>query len=173
MAGWRDFGTLLALRLAPFSSASARYGGGKDERGTGTVMSVEQQGRSRPSSVARVRNAREALLDRTASSALQPVRDVLCEPTRTQIVRALSAGPLSVGDLASILDRSKSATSQHLRVLRDAGIVSNRRRGRAVIYTLCSGPVIDATVQVLNQAAVITASERRATPLDIGSGHPR
>jgi DNA-binding transcriptional ArsR family regulator len=84
---------------------------------------------------------------------LEPVREVLCEPTRTQIVRALSAGPLSVSDLASILGRSKSATSQHLRVLRDGGVVANRRRGRAVIYSLVQAPMVDAAVQVLNRAA--------------------
>jgi DNA-binding transcriptional ArsR family regulator len=81
------------------------------------------------------------------------VRDVICEPTRTQIVRALSAGPLSVGDLASILERSKSATSQHLRVLRDGGVVAARRRGRRVIYSLTTGPMVSATVQMLNRAA--------------------
>jgi DNA-binding transcriptional ArsR family regulator len=84
---------------------------------------------------------------------VQQVREVLCEPTRTQIVRVLSAGPLSVTELAAILERSKSATSQHLRVLRDSGIVMNRRRGRAVIYSLVSAPMVDAAVQVLNRAA--------------------
>jgi DNA-binding transcriptional ArsR family regulator len=101
----------------------------------------------------RLRTAREALLDRTADAVLGPVRDVICEPTRTQIVRALTAGPLSVGDLASILERSKSATSQHLRVLRDGGVVSARRRGRRVIYSLTTAPMVTATVQVLSRAA--------------------
>jgi len=86
------------------------------------------------------------------------VRDILCEHTRTQIVRVLSAGPLSVGDLAASLGRSKSATSQHLRVLRDAGIVSARRRGRAVIYSLASGPMVEVTVQVLNRAASLATA---------------
>src|SRR5260221_9943128 len=116
-------------------------------------MSVEQA-RSRLSSP-RVRTARDALLNASATALLQPVREVICEPTRTQIVRALGAGPLSVGDLASILGRSKSATSQHLRVLRDAGIVSARRRGRAVVYSLASGPMVEATVRVLDTAATI------------------
>jgi DNA-binding transcriptional ArsR family regulator len=106
----------------------------------------------------RVRTAREALLNAAAVAVLQPVREVICEPTRTQIVRALGAGPLSVGDLAAILDRSKSATSQHLRVLRDGGIVSARRRGRAVIYSLAASPMVEATVQMLNRVASITAA---------------
>jgi len=120
-------------------------------------MSIERQARSRPASP-RVRNARDALLDGAASALLQSVRDIICEPTRTQIVRVLTAGPLSVGDLASILGRSKSATSQHLRVLREAGIVSARRRGRAVVYSLAPGPMVEATVQVLNTAATIATA---------------
>jgi DNA-binding transcriptional ArsR family regulator len=119
-------------------------------------MSVELP-RSRLSST-RVRNARDALLTTRANAMLQPMREVICEQTRTQIVRALSAGPLSVGDLAAILERSKSATSQHLRVLRDGGVVSARRRGRAVIYSLTASPMVDATVEVLNQAATISAA---------------
>ena len=119
-------------------------------------MALEQPSRSRPSS--RVRTARESLLDQSAAALLKPVREVLCEPTRTQIVRALSAGALSVGDLASILGRSKSATSQHLRVLRDGGIVSARRRGRAVFYSLTNGPMVEVTVQMLDRAASISAA---------------
>ena len=117
-------------------------------------MTVELPTRPRLASN-RVRNAREALLGTEATAVLQPVRDVICEQTRSQIVRALSVGPLSVGDLAAILERSKSATSQHLRVLRDGGIVTARRRGRAVIYSLSPSPMVDATVEVLRQAATI------------------
>jgi ArsR family transcriptional regulator len=114
--------------------------------------------RSRSSSSARVRTARAALLDPPAAALLEPVRDVICEPTRTQIVRALSAGPLPVGELAVTIERSKSATSQHLRVLRSSGIVSARRRGRAVIYSLAPSPMIDATVHVLDTAATVAAA---------------
>ena len=119
-------------------------------------MTLEQS--TVPRSSRRLRNARESLLDDSASELLQPVRDILCEPNRTQIVRVLSAGPLSVGELASILKRSKSATSQHLRVLRDAGIVGARRRGRTVIYSLSSAPMVDATVEVIDRAAGLTAA---------------
>ena len=120
-------------------------------------MTVEVSARSSLSSQ-QIRETRDVLLDGRAAALLQPVREVICEPTRTQIVRVLSAGPLSVGDLASVLRRSKSATSQHLRVLRDGGIVSGRRRGRAVIYSLADSPMVDATVQVLDRAAALAAA---------------
>lgn len=120
-------------------------------------MSTEASPRSRLSSP-RIRTAREALLNPSASVLLQQVREIMCEPTRTQIVRVLTAGPLAVGDLAAILGRSKSATSQHLRVLRDGGIVVARRRGRAVIYSLAQTPMVAAAVQVLDRAASLSAA---------------
>jgi DNA-binding transcriptional ArsR family regulator len=120
-------------------------------------MTLLQPARTRVSSQ-RVRNAREALLDVSAAELVQSVREVICEPTRTQIVRALTAGPLAVGELAGVLGRSKSATSQHLRVLRDAGIVTARRRGRVVMYSLGSAPMVDATVQVLDRAANLSVA---------------
>lgn len=106
----------------------------------------------------RLTDASDVLLDDEAAELLKPFREIMCEPTRTQIVRALSAGPLSVGDLASVLRRSKSATSQHLRVLRDAGVVSARRKGRVVNYSLTSAPMVEAVVQVLDRAAAISAA---------------
>jgi DNA-binding transcriptional ArsR family regulator len=118
-------------------------------------MTVEL--RSRHAS-ARVRTARNAMLDTTAAALLEPVRSALCEPTRSQIVRILSCGPLSVGELAATLERSKSATSQHLRVLRDSGIVAARRRGRSVIYSLTDTPMVEATVQLLDRAVHTAAA---------------
>jgi DNA-binding transcriptional ArsR family regulator len=119
-------------------------------------MAVDQPARSRVRSH-RLRDAQHALLDESATSLLQSVRDIICEPNRTQIVRVLCAGPLSVGELAGTLRRSKSAISQHLRVLRESGIVTARRRGRLVLYSLTSEPMVDATVQVLDQAARLAA----------------
>jgi ArsR family transcriptional regulator len=120
-------------------------------------MTTLEQPTQRTRQTSRVRTAREALLDTRAASLLGPVRDVICEPTRTQIVRALQGGPLSVSDLAATLSRSKSATSQHLRVLRSRGVVSPRRRGRAVYYSLTQDPLIEATVLMLDKAATISA----------------
>ncbi len=98
---------------------------------------------------ARVRQAEAALLGRDPQSLLEHVREAICEPTRSQIVRALSTGPLRVDDLATVIRRSKSATSQHLRVLREHGLVASRRRGRAVQYSLAEGPASRSAVAAL------------------------
>ena len=98
------------------------------------------------------------MLDPAANALLQSVRDIVCEPTRTPIVRILSAGPLPVTELATTIERSKSATSQHLRVLRDAGLVVARRRGRTVTYALSSAPMVEATVEVIDRAASLAVA---------------
>jgi DNA-binding transcriptional ArsR family regulator len=121
-------------------------------------MPVTRPSRSRTSASARLRTARDALLSANAAALIDHVRGAICEPTRTQIVRLLSTGPMSVGELAATLGRSKSATSQHLRVLREGGIVTANRRGRAIVYSLTNTPMVEATVQVLNRAASLAVT---------------
>src|SRR2546423_14526457 len=62
--------------------------------------------------------------------------DVLCDGTRLKIVRALRDNQLAASDLARVLGRSRSATSQHLRVLREAEVVEPSRHGNVVRYKL-------------------------------------
>jgi DNA-binding transcriptional ArsR family regulator len=63
--------------------------------------------------------------------------EALCDRTRVRIIQALSSSEtLAAGDLAVVIGRSRSATSQHLRVLRDLGAVVGRRNGNIVRYSL-------------------------------------
>ena len=55
----------------------------------------------------------------------------LADPTRLAIVARLAEGPQAVGELAAGLPVSRPAVSQHLKVLKDAGLVSERLWGRA------------------------------------------
>jgi DNA-binding transcriptional ArsR family regulator len=58
----------------------------------------------------------------------------LAEPTRRQVLEELRTGPRSVGDLTAAVPVSQSAVSQHLRVLREAGLVRERREGTRRLY---------------------------------------
>jgi DNA-binding transcriptional ArsR family regulator len=58
----------------------------------------------------------------------------LGDPTRQAIVDRLSDGPLAVGELASVLPVSRPAVSQHLKVLRDVGLVRDERAGTRRLY---------------------------------------
>ena len=58
----------------------------------------------------------------------------LSSETRVHILQLLKQRPLCVGALASRLDFSSAAVSQHLRILRDADLVTARKRGYYVHY---------------------------------------
>jgi DNA-binding transcriptional ArsR family regulator len=60
----------------------------------------------------------------------------LADPTRRSVFETLRAGPRSVGDLARGLPVSRPAVSQHLRVLKDAGLVRERREGTRNYYSV-------------------------------------
>ena len=60
--------------------------------------------------------------------------DALADGTRRSVFEQLRDGPLSVGDLAARLPVSRPAVSQHLRVLKKAGLVSDRRAGTRRLY---------------------------------------
>ena len=68
--------------------------------------------------------------------AYEQALEALGEPTRRAIFERLRGGPLAVGEIAGGLPVSRPAVSQHLRVLKDAGLVSERREGTRRLYRL-------------------------------------
>jgi DNA-binding transcriptional ArsR family regulator len=61
---------------------------------------------------------------------------VLADPTRRKVFERLRAGPRAVNLLAAGLPVSRPAVSQHLKVLKDAGLVDERSEGARRIYSL-------------------------------------
>jgi len=55
---------------------------------------------------------------------------------RYRIVEALFSGPKTVGELAEKTKQSQPLVSQHLRVLKETGLVQDERRGQEMLYTL-------------------------------------
>src|SRR5437867_11769791 len=60
----------------------------------------------------------------------------LSDETRLEIVRLLSHGERCVCELQNVLDAAQSRLSFHLKTLKDAGVVSDRRDGRWIYYAL-------------------------------------
>jgi DNA-binding transcriptional ArsR family regulator len=60
----------------------------------------------------------------------------LADPTRRAVLERLREGPRPVGELARDLPVSRPAVSQHLRVLKDAGLVTERREGTRRLYRI-------------------------------------
>lgn len=82
-------------------------------------------------------------MDHAPSTGSQPLEqdlagerlfDVLGDPTRRRIFDRLCHRPMAVGELAELLPVSQPAVSQHLKVLREAGLVTVRKEGRRRIY---------------------------------------
>jgi DNA-binding transcriptional ArsR family regulator len=62
--------------------------------------------------------------------------DVLADPTRRSIFERLADGAQPVGELARHFPVSRPAVSQHLKVLKDAGLVHDRAEGRRRLYAV-------------------------------------
>jgi DNA-binding transcriptional ArsR family regulator len=60
----------------------------------------------------------------------------IAEPRRRQILRLVRDVEMSAGEIASHFDVTRSAVSQHLRVLKDAGLLLERRNGTRRIYRI-------------------------------------
>ncbi|MGN6105638.1 MAG: ArsR/SmtB family transcription factor [Kofleriaceae bacterium] len=60
----------------------------------------------------------------------------LADPTRRQVFERLARRPSSVGQLAESLPVSRPAVSQHLKVLKDAGLVADHRDGARRVYRI-------------------------------------
>ncbi len=68
--------------------------------------------------------------------------ELLADPTRARLLHALSLSKeLCVCDLALLLDRSESALSHQLRLLRDRRVVARRKAGRVVYYRLADNHI--------------------------------
>ncbi len=63
-----------------------------------------------------------------------PILDALGDPTRRQIFERLGRGPLPVNEIAAGLPITRPAVSQHLKVLKQAGLVLDRAEGTRRIY---------------------------------------
>ena len=104
----------------------------------------------RPLDPSAVASAEKQMLAPPQERRMRQLLDALCDATRVKIVRALREdNTMAAGDLAHVIGRSRSATSQHLKVLRDLGVVSARRSGNVVRYSLAP----DVTGQVIEDAA--------------------
>ena len=69
---------------------------------------------------------------------------VLASPLRLQILHLLATGPLEVSRIAGAIGASQPNTSQHLSVMRAAGLVEADRNGREIRYQLVDPEVIVA-----------------------------
>ena len=93
------------------------------------------------------------------------VLKTLASPRRLEILHAIAIGPMEVGRLAKTIGASQPNVSQHLAVLRSAGLVEAERNGREVLYRLTDPDVMVAC------GLMRTVLERRLTRLGEIAAH--
>jgi ArsR family transcriptional regulator, virulence genes transcriptional regulator len=91
---------------------------------------------------------------------------VLAHPKRLKIVDLLGHGPKTVTEIAEHLEMSLQNTSQHLRVMRDRGVVRPHRDGREVRYALLS-PVLAESCRLVRRTLL---AEMRTRPVPFNWG---
>ncbi|RNE49677.1 ArsR/SmtB family transcription factor [Corynebacterium alimapuense] len=96
---------------------------------------------------------------------------ILGNPSRLELLCAIERTPLAVGALAEVTGLSQPLTSQHLRTLRQANLVTAERQGKEVIYRIAdlhvSHVIADALIHVLEA----DAAEATVTPSAEGNDH--
>ncbi len=87
-------------------------------------------------------------MDEALEAELRELHERVCkaisDPKRLLIISVLREDELSVGEIAETLGVSQSNASQHLAVLRERGIVTTRRAGTSVFYSLRSQKILTA-----------------------------
>ena len=94
------------------------------------------RGRAAPIDARAVEIAQQKLITARQEREARDIIESSSNVTRIKIIRALAETPLAAGDLARVVNRTAPATSQHIRVLRDAGAIESTRSGNVLRYRL-------------------------------------
>jgi ArsR family transcriptional regulator len=86
----------------------------------------------------------------------------LSDQTRLSILQRLRFGERCVCDLTDALDAAQSRLSFHLKVLKDAGLVTDRREGRWMYYTVNAEALAELGELVQSMASAPSPAERRS-----------
>ncbi len=90
-------------------------------------------------------------IDGESSDSEAEIFRAAADPCRIRILKLLKEGELCVCEIIMALNRSQSTTSHHLSILKDAGLIKERKDGKWSRYRLSDGAVIE----MLNQAKLL------------------
>jgi DNA-binding transcriptional ArsR family regulator len=79
----------------------------------------------------------------------QAIFQALADPTRREILKRLTAGSLSAGELANAFSITKGSMSHHFNVLKAAELVRTERRGQSIVYSLNTSVFEDVAAMLL------------------------
>jgi DNA-binding transcriptional ArsR family regulator len=79
---------------------------------------------------------------RSKQSPTDLLFSALANPTRRDILNLLLDGERTAGEIATRFEMSRPSVSEHVRVLRDAGLIAERTEGRHVVYSSTPEPLL-------------------------------
>ncbi len=94
------------------------------------------------------------MLDRTFKA--------LADPSRRRILALLRPDDMAAGEIATHFDMAFASVSHHLQVLRDAGLVTSRRDGQFIIYSLNTTVVQEALQHLFDLGGVTPKEDHHA-----------
>ena len=96
-----------------------------------------------------VENLRKEMPDESVLYDLSDFFKILGDSTRINILFSIDKAPMCVCDIANLLGMTKSAVSHQLKILRQSDLVSYRKKGKNVIYSLADDHVRDIIEKAL------------------------
>ncbi len=81
---------------------------------------------------------------------MNTVFKALSDPSRREILRLLTSGEKSAGELASHFDMTKPTVSHHFAVLKEADLIRSRREGQQILYSLNTTVVQDLLARMMD-----------------------
>ncbi|MCC9310192.1 metalloregulator ArsR/SmtB family transcription factor [Kitasatospora sp. RB6PN24] len=108
----------------------------------------------------------------TGEIRLTAVLHALADPVRLQIVRQLAEGHEDMACIAFSLPVTKSTTTHHFRVLREAGVIRQHRRGTSRVSTLRTADLEQAVPGLLDRVLAAAQTEALRHPVDPPSDAP-
>ena len=82
----------------------------------------------------------------------------IADPSRREILRLLRKGEMTAGDLAERFDMTKPSMSHHFAVLREADLVTSRREGQTIWYSLNTTVLEDVIAWAIDLAGAKKAT---------------
>ena len=79
---------------------------------------------------------------------INAVFKALADPTRREILRLLSGGERTAGELSSSFDMTKPSMSHHFAVLKEADLITSRREGQQIYYALNTTVLEDVMARI-------------------------
>lgn len=108
-----------------------------------------------------------------ANASQARVLDALGDPTRRRILELVREGPKPVGEIAAGMPVSRPAVSQHLRVLKEAGLVRDRRDGTRRLYAVDPAGLSALRAYLETFWDTALAAFKEAAEADERGGEPR